>query len=182
MKSSSPSAESRISTIAEVGRGASGTGHRPSDCQWSSSHRSSDETGRVRPLSGIARDLDDDLDLDGRAQRQSVDTDGAAGVLPAVSEDLTVQLGHAVDDGRLLGEVISGVDEAGDLDDAHDIVEVTDHSGDGGQSVEPGGACQLVAGVEVDIRAQVTGGGQLAVDDRQLAGGIDVVPGAQRGT
>ncbi|MDN5773885.1 MAG: hypothetical protein L0H43_08870, partial [Brevibacterium aurantiacum] len=72
MKVSTPSSESLINTIAEAGRGASGTGNRPSDCHWSKSQRSSDETGRVRPLSGIVLNLDDDLDLDGGAERKSV--------------------------------------------------------------------------------------------------------------
>src|SRR5699024_3156114 len=128
----------------------------PSDCQWSSSHRSSDETGSVRPLGGIARDFDDDFDLDGGAQGQGVHSHGAASVLSAIAEDLPVEFGDAVDDGGLLGEVVGGVDEAGDLDDADDPVEVPDDSRDRGQGVEAGGASQLVAGVDIDIRAQMS--------------------------
>lgn len=101
-------------------------------------------------------------------------------MLSAIAEDLPVEFGDAVDDGGLLGEVVGGVDEAGDLDDADDPVEVPDDSRDRGQGVEAGGASQLVAGVDIDIRAQMSGGRQFSVDDGQLTGGVDVVAGSQR--
>ena len=100
-------------------------------------------------------------------------------MLSAIAEDLPVEFGDAVDDGGLLGEVVGGVDEAGDLDDADDPVEVADDSRDGGQSVESGGASQLVAGVDIDVCSQMPGRRQFAVDDGQLTGGEDIVAGLQ---
>ena len=49
-------------------------------------------------------ELDDELELDGRVERQRRDADGRAGMAPGFPEDLAEQLGGAVDDARLSGE------------------------------------------------------------------------------
>ncbi len=62
-------------------------------------------------------ELDDELDLDGGVEREHGDADRAARVTAGVAEDLAEQLGGAVHDARLAGEVRGGGDEADDLDD-----------------------------------------------------------------
>ena len=68
--------------------------------------------------------LDDGVHLDGEAERQLVDADGGAGVAAGVAEDLDHQVRAAVDDARDGGEVGAGLDEAAELHDADDAVEV----------------------------------------------------------
>ena len=94
-----------------------------------------------------------------------------------VAEDLAEQLGGAVDDPRLAGEVRRRGDEADDLDDPHDALEA-DQRVDRGQRVERAGAGQLLGLLGRDERADLADGGQRALDHRQLPGGEDQVAGA----
>ena len=70
------------------------------------------------PGRASSADLDDELDLDRRIERQDGYADRAAGVLAGVAEGRTEQLARAVGDARLTGEVGSARDEDRGLDDA----------------------------------------------------------------
>ena len=80
----------------------------------------------MEPAADDSGELEDELDLDGRIERQHRDADGGAGVHARVAEDLAEQFGCAVDDAGLTGEVGRGGDEADDLDDPGDPVERAD--------------------------------------------------------
>ena len=78
----------------------------------------SDEVPRAAARVGSdSADLDDHLDLDRGVERQHRDADRGAGVPAGVAEDLADQLGGAVGDPRLPGEVRGGGDEDDELDD-----------------------------------------------------------------
>src|SRR5690606_30234563 len=68
--------------------------------------------------------LDDRVHLDGEAEGEAVDADGGAGVAALVAEHLDHQVRAAVDDGGDGLEVAGGLDEAAQLDDADDALEV----------------------------------------------------------
>src|SRR6185312_13567610 len=73
-----------------------------------------------------SRELENELHLDGRIERQNGHSDGASGVCTGVAEDLTEKLGCAIDHAGLAGESGVGGDEADDLHDARDPVERAD--------------------------------------------------------
>ncbi|KDN16345.1 hypothetical protein DV20_41635 [Amycolatopsis rifamycinica] len=91
-----------------------------------------------------------------------------------VAEDLAEQFGRAVDDRRLTGEALRGSHEADNLDDPRDVVNA--HQGvHGRERVErrrPRVALRLFG---ADLRADLAGRGEHAVDEGQLAGGVDVL-------
>ena len=55
---------------------------------------------RVARRSGASAELDDQLHLDGRTERQGRDADRGAGVAAVLPEDVDQHLGRAVDDAR----------------------------------------------------------------------------------
>ncbi len=57
-----------------------------------------------KPARDDLRELDDELELDRRVERQHRDADGRTRVTPGFAEQLPEQLGRAVDDTRLAGE------------------------------------------------------------------------------
>ncbi len=72
-----------------------------------------------------------------------------------VAEDLDEEVGAAVDDLGLVGEAGRRVDEAGELDDADEPVEVAVAGGpDLGDEVQAAGPGRRGAGVNVDAVAE----------------------------
>src|SRR5690606_26460641 len=100
------------------------------------SHGSGGDAAPFEAPGQYSGELEDQLHLDGRVERQHRDADGRAGVPARVAEDLAEQLGCAVDDAGLPREVGGGRDEADDLDDARHAVERADDVVDGGERVE----------------------------------------------
>src|SRR5947199_5234015 len=98
-----PSAASRSSTTVLACRGATGT-----SSPRARARALAKKAGGRPPLdddgSAISADLDDDLDLDRRVEREYGDTDGAAGVPAGVAEHLAEQLRGAVHDTGLAEE------------------------------------------------------------------------------
>src|SRR5687768_12631372 len=92
-----------------------------------------------------ARDLDDELDLDGYVEGQHRRADGRTGVPAEVTEDLGQELRGAVGDLRLAGEVGRGRHEDDGLHDPGDVVERADLGLDRGERVERALAGALVA-------------------------------------
>src|SRR4051794_37074014 len=74
-------------------------------------------------FSRLRRDLEDELHLHARIQRQSVHADGRSGVLAGFAEQLDKELAGAVGDLRLLSERRVAADEHADADDADDRIE-----------------------------------------------------------
>ena len=148
----------------------------------------SDQAGRQRParIRRTARrrlgELDDELDLDRRVQRQHRDADGAARVLARLAEDLAEQLGGAVDDAGLAGEVGAEATKPTTL-----TMRVT-------RSSEPMTLRAAASALSTHVRASlgsVLGGrppaptlpvaGERAVDERQLPGREHQVAGDDGG-
>ena len=128
-----------------------------------------------------SRDLDEDLDLDGGVERQHRYADGRARVHAGVTERRTEQVGGAVGDLRLAGEVGRRGHEADHLDDALDLVEVADLGLHGGDRVERALLGVRAASSGRHLAADLPGGQQLARAHRELAGGVDVGARPDRG-
>ena len=131
------------------------------------------------------RDLDRvtarrDLDLDRRVQRERRHADGGPCVHAGVAEDGAEQLGGAVGDLRLGGEVGRRRDEDDDLHDALDQRQVADLGVDRRDRVEGALLCAGVGLLLGHLGADLAGGHQLARAHRELAGGEDLVAAAHR--
>jgi hypothetical protein len=72
----------------------------------------------------VSSDLEDAFDLDRDAEGQRRRRDGRAGMPPGIAQRLDQEIGGAVDHLGLVGEIGGGVDEAGQLDDPFQPVEI----------------------------------------------------------
>src|SRR5690606_29135544 len=125
--------------------------------------------------------LDDRVRLDGDAGGEAVDADGGAGVAALVAEHLDHQVRAAVDDGGDGLEVAGGLDEAAQLDDADDALEVAveggRHLGEQVDAAHAGGGLGLLGRDVGADRALDPARGVV----RQLAGDVEQVPAAHEG-
>jgi hypothetical protein len=120
----------------------------------------------------------DDLDLDGRVQRQHGDAHGRARVHARLAEHLVQQRARAVDDAGLASEGRVARHEPDDLDDPDHAVQVPDERGDGRDGVQrrrAGEALRRLRGHLAGAGADLAADRQLARHERQLAGRVDVV-------
>src|SRR5918994_6515308 len=83
-------------------------------------------TASVPPLAAPAGSgkLKDRLDLDRSMARQAWATDRKAGMMPGLPHRQDDQIGRAVDDLRMLGELRRAADEAAELEAAAEPVEI----------------------------------------------------------
>ena len=125
-------------------------------------------------------DLDDQLDLHRRVQRQLGHPDRGASVRARVAEHLAEQLRGPVDHARLAVESRRGCDEPDDLDHPGDGVDA-DQRMHRGKPVECARPRQRLALLGAHLAADLAGLRQLACLHRQLAGRVDQVAGAHRG-
>ena len=125
-------------------------------------------------------DLRNHLDLHTRPHRNLRHTEGAAGVGALVAEYLTNQLAGAVGHQMLLGESGRGVDQAHQLDDARDFLQVAHRRLQGAQQVDGNGAGGLLAFGGGHVLAQLADPG-LAVFFGDVAADEDEVAGAHEG-
>ena len=125
-------------------------------------------------------DADDDLDLDRRVERQHGYADGGARVHAGVAERPAEQLGGAVRDLRLAGEVRGRRHEHDDLDDLRDPVEVADLDFTAAIALSAHCCAHATASSGLTSPPTLPVDQQLAVLHRQLAGGEDQVAGDAR--
>src|SRR5690606_39157481 len=102
--------------------------------------------------------------------RQRIGADGEAGMAAFLGEYLDHQIRGAVDHLRLLAKAVRAVDEAAQLDTAHDAVEIALAGGlemrEDIEAADAGAGLALFGG---EILADLALPFQLAVDERHLA-------------
>ena len=107
---------------------------------------------------------------DGRA-------DGRARVLAALAEHGDQEVGRAVGDQMLLGEVGRRGDEHGDLDQPADLFEVAERGLGLRKDVDGAEFGRFLARRGVEVAPEQAAGDELAVLERQLAGGEEQIAG-----
>ena len=139
---------------------------------------------RRRPgrIAGLALDVQDQVDLDGRAGGQCRDPDRDPRADPRlVAQDVAQQFGCAVDHLRLLRELAGRGDVAGQPDHAAHGVERAEHARRRRQTVDRALPGRGPPRLQVDLRAQPAAGDEGAVGDRELAGHVEQVARAHGG-
>ena len=107
---------------------------------------------------------------DGRA-------DGRTRMLAALAEHRHEEVGRAVGDQMLLGEVGRRGDEDGDLDQPADLFEIAERRLGLGEDVDRAELGRFLAGRRIEVAPEQAAGHQLAVLQRQLPGGEDQIAG-----
>src|SRR5258708_35788892 len=120
----------------------------------------------------LVADLDDQLYLHRRVQRQHGRADSTAGMAAGFTEYLEQQFARAVDDLRLAGEIGRAGDEAGQLDDPTDGGKPACGRGGSGQRVERARARQGSALRCADFRAALAASHQITVPNRKPSSGV----------
>ena len=96
--------------------------------------------------------FDDGINLDGKAERNTVHADRRAGMDPTLSEDVDHQVRTTVDDLRNLDEVRPSLDKGTQLQDAADPIEIAVGRGlDLGDQVDPAQARGMACGLQINI-------------------------------
>ena len=101
-------------------------------------------------------DEQDGFDLDRHAIGQRAHADRRAGMPPGITQHLDQQIGAAVDDLRVIGEVRFRIDHAEQLDDGLDAAEFAESRFRDGQQIEPGQAGILIGLFDGRIAAEAT--------------------------
>ena len=104
-----------------------------------------------------SRKFEDELDLDGRIQRQHGDTHSASRVGSGVTKNLAKQFRCAVNDARLAGESGVGCDKADNLDDLINAIERTDDAGYRGKRVQHAGTSEVFGVLRGDFGTDLAG-------------------------
>jgi len=133
----------------------------------------------ARPLQEFGLlDFDDHLDLDHRAQGQRRHAEGGAGVASPISEYSDEQVGASVDHLGVCFEIVRGVDEAADADDALHLGQVADLELEGGEKSEGGLARGFIGVLFGEVASHLAGDdfsvgatGNLAGQKHELAAG-----------
>src|SRR5258708_14991641 len=100
--------------------------------------------------------LEDRVDLDGNAAPQRVDAHRRARMAARVAQHLNHQVGGAVGDLRLLGEVGHAIDEGAQPHAAQDAVEIAAECGFClGQDIEPAQPRCFLSVLEADLAAEL---------------------------
>lgn len=123
-------------------------------------------------------DLDDHLDFDYGAQWQRGHAEGGSGVASPISEYGDEQVGASVDHLGVCFEVVRGVDEAADADDAFHLGQVADLELEGGEESEGGLARGFIGILFREVASHLAGDdfsvgatGDLASQKHELAAG-----------
>src|SRR5208282_6788039 len=85
----------------------------------------------------LAYDLENGFDFDGDLHRQASHSNCGTRMTARFAENLDQQIGAAVDDARMIGELRYGVDHSEQLDDAFDAIERTERYADDCKEREP---------------------------------------------
>jgi hypothetical protein len=126
-------------------------------------------------------DLDDHLDFDDGPERKRGDAEGGARVFAAIAEDGDEKVGATVDDRGLGFEIVDGVDEAADANDAFNFTEIADFTFEGGKEGEGRGAGGGLSVLFRGVAADLAGDHFIVGIARDMAGEKDEVAGADRG-
>ena len=94
-------------------------------------------------------------------------------MLAALAEQFGKEVRRAVDDEVLADEIRRGRDEPVDLDEAPDALEIAEGGLRLGQDVDGAKLRRALAAGDVDILAEVSLEGELAVFQRQLPGNVE---------
>ena len=125
----------------------------------------------ARPCRGLGSlDLDHHLDLDHRAEGQRRHAEGGAGVASPISEYSDEQVGASIDHLGVRFEIIRGVDEAADADDAFHFGEVADLEFERGEESEGGLARGFIGVLFRDVATHFAGDDLSVGAARDLAG------------
>src|SRR5436190_18883472 len=127
----------------------------------------------IRLWSLACLDGDDGIDLDGSAEREDRDSDGAARMPPGLAEHPLHQLGGAVGDLGLVGEAGIGGDERPQLDDSLDPVERSERLLDLGDQHHRAALRRFLALLEPLVEAERSGDQRAVLAERQLAGNVE---------
>src|SRR5829696_2816352 len=127
----------------------------------------------------VSRNLDDELNLDGRVEWKLRHPHRRTGMGARVAEHLAEQLRGPVDDARLTVESRRGCDEPDDLHHSGDGVDA-DKRMHRGQCVEGTRARQCLALLRAHLGSDLPDARQLARLHRYLSGRVDQVAGAHR--
>ena len=121
-------------------------------------------------------DLDDRFDFDSDVSRQRADADRRAGMAADLVEDIGEQVRTAIHHFRVIAEGRRRVDEAEQLDDAHDAAEIAGGGMHDGEQIEPGQARMLIGLLDGHILADLAGAERAVGAQRALAGQEDQPP------
>lgn len=112
----------------------------------------------ARPCQEIGLlDLDHHLDLDHRAQGQRRHAEGGAGVASPISEYSDEQVGASIDHLGVRFEIVRGVDEAADADDAFHFGQIADLEFEGSKEGKRGLARGLVGVLFREVASHFAG-------------------------
>ena len=114
--------------------------------------------------------LDDEIDLDGTAERECDRADRGAGVLTGLTEDLGEQFARVIGDFGLVIETRIAADEDADPNDLFDFGERADGGLDVGEAVKHALARAVGGLFHGDLGGNGAFGDQCAVLHRDLAG------------
>jgi hypothetical protein len=118
---------------------------------------------------------DDELNLNRGIQRQYGDTNRTTRMPTAVSEDLAEELTGPVTDLRLAGEVWLARYEDQHLDHLQNGVHSTGLCRDSGNRIQRRNSCTAGRLFHTQLRTDLSGGDEPAVDRRQLTRGVNQV-------
>ena len=120
-------------------------------------------------------DTYDELDLDWRIDRQRRNAYGASRMPPRVAKDLYQHLTRAISYQWLVGEIRCACDVDRRLDDPGDHIKIAGQIDYGRQRIECRYPGTIDGVLDRDLRADLPGGPQGAIHNRDLAGGIHQV-------
>ena len=116
-----------------------------------------------------------DLDLDGRGERERSAAYCRACVAAVLAEDLLEEFACAVSDLGVVGKVRCARDEDAHAHDAGDVVQPAGVLMQSRQAVDGTGSSQALGLLEADVDTDPAGLGQVAVDEGELAADVSVV-------
>src|SRR5262249_21328441 len=120
--------------------------------------------------------LRNDAKLDGSIERHLVDAQCGPRMSPAQAEDPVDQVGGPVEHRRGLGEAGRRVNVALDTDQLPDTLEVARRCLELSNGVDRADPGRLVALVDTEVSAELTGVGELALLPGELTRGEDQIP------
>ncbi len=132
--------------------------------------------GHVSRSAMVSGQLEDRLDLDRNAEGKPGDADGGTGMTSLVAQNLDYQLRRAVDDLRLVAEIGRAVDEAGQLDQPGDAVQVAGRGLGLGKKVDGAQAGDLLTVFHREIFAAAVFKANAGAVGGELPGDIEVRP------
>jgi hypothetical protein len=122
------------------------------------------------------------VEFDDGVEGKGVDADGGAGVFAGFAEEAMEELAGAVGDYGLFGEIVGGLDEDAESDDAGDFGEIAVEFGGGdGEGVDDALGGGGLGEFDGDVGGDFAGGEEGAVAEGELAADEEEVSGADGG-